>query len=210
VGDRPPVDWTPRRQTTPDGAAPASDLTPADDAATTVVLDADRSCLAFEVRHFGVTILGGRFDGFDIAIPVDAASGLWGLDLRVATASLTTEHAARDARLIGPGWLDASRYPFIDFRCRRVEPVPVLEGTLTRVTGDLTVRGVTRPATWDVELVGRAQDEAGELGAAYSGRLDLVPRHWGLGRPSLTVTVALQLVVLAGDRLLAAGRSNVA
>jgi polyisoprenoid-binding protein YceI len=207
---RTPVDRTPPRRTTPDGAASAAVLAPADAATAAWVLDADRAWLAFEARLFGFTILGGRFDRFDVALPVDTASGRRGLDLRVAAASLDTELAPRDARLVGPAWLDAARYPDIVFRSRRVEPIPVVEGSLTRVTGDLTIRGRTHPAHWDFELVARAQDAAGELGAEYTGRLELAPRKWGLGRASLAVTVVLHLIVLAGDRIADAGGASVA
>jgi polyisoprenoid-binding protein YceI len=167
------------------------------------VVDADKSWLAFEARRFGLTIFGGRFERFDVAIPADTTAGRWRFDLRVAAASVDTGNAVRDARLLSPAWLDAERYPEIVFRSRRVEPIEVLEGELTRVYGDLTIRGATRPAIWQFELLARAQDATGELGAGYSGRLDLAPRRWGLGSASLAVTAVLHLQVLAGDRIVA-------
>jgi polyisoprenoid-binding protein YceI len=169
----------------------------------TWVVDADESWLAFEVRRFGLTILGGRFDCFDVAIPADATAGRWGFDLRVAAASVDTGNSTRDRRLAGPTWLDAARYPEIVFRSRRVDSIPVLEGELTRVRGDLTIHGATRPASWEFELLARARDAAGTLGAGYTGRLALAPRTWGLGSASIAVTVVLHLIVLAGDRIVA-------
>ncbi len=162
-------------------------------AAVTCVVEASETRLGVEMRGLGFPALRGRFDRFWVAIP---AGG--GLDLRVEAASLSTGNAARDARLTGPARLDAARYPEIVFRSRGVEPIPVLEGELTRVTGDLTIRDTTRPARWEFELLARAQDAAGTLGAGYTGRLELSPRTWGLGSASITVTVVLQLMVLAG------------
>lgn len=158
----------------------------------TCPVDAGETRLNVEVRGLGCPALRGRFDRFRVAIP---AGG--GIDLRVETASLSTGNADRDARLTGPARLDAARYPEIVFQSRGVEPIPVLEGELTVVTGDLTIRGAMHPARWEFELVARAQDATGTLGAVYTGRLELSPRTWGLGNASITVTVDLQLMVLA-------------
>jgi polyisoprenoid-binding protein YceI len=171
----------------------------------TWALDADQTRLGFEARRLGVTTFRGRFDRFAVAFRPDAAApGGWALDLQVATASVATGNAARDARLAGATWLDAARYPDIVFRTRRVEPLHDLENSLTRVTGDLTVHGMTREANWEFELLARAQGAAGELGAEYVGRLDFVPWKWGLGSvlPLVrqTVTITLRLLVLAADR----------
>jgi polyisoprenoid-binding protein YceI len=166
----------------------------------TWLLDAEETRLEVEVRSLGVPALRGRFDRFTVAIP---AGG--GLDLLVEAASLSTENPRRDARLTGPGWLDAGRYPEIVFRTRSVEPLHDIENSLTRVGGDLTLRGVTHGANWEFELLARASDAAGELGAGYVGRLEIALRDWGLRGPSPlvrpTATVTLRLTVLAGDRL---------
>jgi polyisoprenoid-binding protein YceI len=166
----------------------------------TWVLDTRETLLGFEVRSFGVPALRGRFDRFTVAIP---AGG--GLDLLVEAASLSTGNPHRDARLTGPGWLDAGRYPEIAFRTRGVEPLHDIENSLTRVGGDLTLRGATHEVNWEFELLDRASDAAGELGAEYVGRLELALRDWGLRSPiplvHPTVTVTLSLTILAGDRL---------
>jgi polyisoprenoid-binding protein YceI len=171
----------------------------------TWVPDAAETALGFEARRLGVTTLRGRFDRFAVTIPADAtAPGGWGLDLRVGTASVSTGNAARDARLAGTTWLDAVRYPEIVFRSRRIEPLHDIDNSLTRVGGDLTVRGRTREANWEFELLARAQGETGALGAQYVGRLEFVPRKWGLGsaHPLVgpIVTITLRLLVLAADR----------
>ena len=171
----------------------------------TWVPDADETSLGFEIRRLGVTTLRGRFDRFAVTIPADAtAPGGWGLDLRVATASVSTGNAARDGRIAGTSWLDATRYPDIVFRSRRIEPLHDIENSLTWVSGDLTIRGKTREANWEFELLARAQGETGELGAQYVGRLEFVPRKWGLGSAlplvGPTVTITLRLLVLAAIR----------
>jgi polyisoprenoid-binding protein YceI len=168
-------------------------------------LDAGKTSLVFEVRRLGVTTLRGRFDRFAAAIRRDRSSPVgWALDLRVATASIATGDPARDARLAGGSSLQAERYPEIVFRTRRAEPLHDIENSLTRVGGDLTVRGTTRQANWEFELLARAEGEAGELGAEYVGSFEFEPWKWGIGSAlplvRQTVTITLRLLVLAADR----------
>jgi polyisoprenoid-binding protein YceI len=171
----------------------------------TWTLDADRTWLEFEVRRLGVPTLRGRFDRFAVAIRPDAADpDTWALDLKVAAASIATGNAARDARLAGGACLDAARYPDVVFQTRHAEPLHDIENSLTRLNGDLTIRGTTREATWEFELLDRALGVEEVLGAEYVGRLEFVPRQWGLRSawplPRPKVTVTLRLTVLAADR----------
>lgn len=159
--------------------------------------EADETWLAFETRRFGLPIVGGRFNRFEIAIPDTGRFAREGFELRIDAGSLDTGNPRRDQRLRGPAWLDAGRFPEIAFQSRRIQPVPVLEGELTRVSGDLTIRGVTHPVDWEFELLARAEAAAGTLGAAYLGSLELSPRWWGVGGPALSVTIWLRLQVVA-------------
>jgi polyisoprenoid-binding protein YceI len=166
--------------------------------------DFDETSLSFEARRLGVTTLRGRFDRFSVEFRPDtvAPSG-WVFDLGIAVASIATGKDTRDARLTGDGVLQAERYPEIVFRTRSVEPLHDLENSLSRVSGDLTVRGVTREANWEFALVARAEGEAGEIGALYVGRLEFQPWKWGLGTSvplvRQVVTITFRLLVLAAD-----------
>jgi polyisoprenoid-binding protein YceI len=170
----------------------------------TWTLDPDATSLEFEARRLGLLSTQGRFDRFAVAIRPDTANpDRWGIDLQVAAASIFTANPRRDSRLAEPAYLDAAKYPEIAFLTRRVEPLHDIEESLSRVTGDLTIRGVTQQAVWEFELLARAVGSTGTLGANYLGRLTFDPRKWGLGTGSLilrpTVTVTLKLLVLANE-----------
>ena len=109
----------------------------------------DSSAITLSVRAFGVTQTGrfGRWSGdirFDPDAPEDAE-----VAITVRAASLTMRQQAVTQRAVGPGFLDAERYPTIRFQLRALEPTA--PGRYT-ARADVTVRDRTRPVTFPVTL----------------------------------------------------------
>lgn len=109
----------------------------------------ESSAITMSVRALGVTQTGrfGRWTGdirFDPDAPEDAE-----VAITVRAASLTMRQAAVTQRAVGPGFLDAERYPTIQFRLRALEPTA--PGRYT-ARADVTVRDRTRPVTFPVTL----------------------------------------------------------
>ncbi|PYV22347.1 MAG: polyisoprenoid-binding protein [Acidobacteria bacterium] len=106
----------------------------------------------FAVRHMMITIVRGHFKNlkgkfhFD---PADPARG--SIEVTIDAASFSTAEPERDAHLRSADFLDVANYPTITFKSTSVEPTGTNH---SKVTGDLTIRGVTRPVILEVEYFG--------------------------------------------------------
>ena len=115
----------------------------------TYQIDSMHSSARFQVRHMMIANVSGTFDTvsgtveFDSAKP-DAAR----LDATIDVNSLHTGDAKRDAHLKGTDFFDAEKFPSITFRSKKTAPAG---GKNFKVTGDLSVRGVTKEVTLDVQ-----------------------------------------------------------
>jgi polyisoprenoid-binding protein YceI len=125
-----------------------------------------------------VTTVRGTFDEVDGTIELDDADPTRSRGrFTVRTASLDTGNAQRDGHLSSPDFFDTERFPTIEFASTRIEP----RGTdRYAVTGDLTIRDVTRPATFEVEVLGFYPSIRGgrRLGLSASATIDR--EAWGL------------------------------
>jgi len=140
--------------------------------------DLAHSSVSFWVRHMMVAKVHGRFTGwrgtleFDERQPATAR-----LDVEIDVASIDTREPQRDAHLRSPDFLDAAQYPHITFKA--VGATPAGTGQF-KVKGDLTIHGVTRPVTLDVEYAGRAKDPWGGERAGFSARTAISRKDYGL------------------------------
>ena len=108
-------------------------------------LDPDHITLLWKVNHLGFSQFVGRFDKVDATLDFDpAVPAASRLEVVVATASIDSRLPDLDDTLRGSGWLDATAFPRPPFVRPRSRPPAT---TTARVTGDLTLHGVTRPVT---------------------------------------------------------------
>ncbi len=161
------------------------------------VLDAERSRIGFVARHRVGGKVRGRFEVFDGAIRVDGvdprASSAW---LTAEVESLETGNQRRDAQL-RKDFLDVATYPAVTFVSTEVAQTG---DRRFDVTGDLTIRGTTRPVTIHFDLV-----EAGET-IRFKASLTIDRHHWNANWNTFTTalvtpTVTLDLDVLATRQL---------
>ena len=139
---------------------------------TTWKLDPAHTDITFSAKHMMITTVRGTFADVDGTLEIDdanpaTASGV----IRVQTASLSTGFGARDTHLRSADFFDVETWPEIVVRFDGVRHV---KGDDYHVTADVTIRDVTRPVTFDVELEGIGVDGKGgqHLGASASITLD--------------------------------------
>ena len=111
--------------------------------------DPEHTGVHFKVRHLMVSSVRGEFEKVTGKIVYDEADVTKSAaDITIDTASISTRLAKRDEHLRGPDFLDVAKYPVITFKSKRVEKAG--NGTL-KMTGDLTIRGVTKEVVLTVE-----------------------------------------------------------
>ena len=145
--------------------------------AGTFSIDTSHSAAAFSVRHLMVSKTKGRFTDFsgDITIaesPLDSS-----VNVVIQTASITTGDEQRDGHLRSADFLDVENHPTLEFKSTSVRHV---KGDKFEVTGDLTVRGITKPVTLDLEYTGAALDPWGGQRAAFSATTKINREDFGL------------------------------
>jgi polyisoprenoid-binding protein YceI len=140
------------------------------------VLDSTSTRIGFAVRAM-VTKVRGQFDAVAGSARLDGANPPGSsVRLTVQAASIQTRNRRRDDHLRGH-FLDAGRPPAITFTSTGVEQSGPARFT---VTGELTMRGVTRPVTVSLELTAVASDPAGRLRVSFSGQVTVSRQDWGV------------------------------
>jgi polyisoprenoid-binding protein YceI len=144
---------------------------------TTWTIDPAHSTIEFVAKHMMITTVKGRFAEFEGTVVADednVANST--VDVTMRAASLDTRSEQRDAHLRSPDFLDVESYPEVTFRSTRID------GTKDefQLTGDLTIRGTTRPITLDVTFEGEGKDPWGGTRASFSAKGKFDRRDFGL------------------------------
>ena len=142
----------------------------------TYVIDASHSEVGFTARHAMVTKVRGRFSDLEgtIVIGTDEASS--SATASIKTTSIDTGSPDRDAHLRSGDFFDVATYPEITFRSTDVRG----SGEDYQVDGELTIKGVTRPVTLDVDFGGVATDPFGNVRVGFSGIVTVNRKDFGL------------------------------
>ncbi len=144
----------------------------------TYTIDPAHSRIGFVARHAMVTKVRGSFDEFDGSGYFDAANPASSkLELTIKAASIDTRNADRDAHLRSNDFFDMGTYPEITFSSTSVEQTGDVH---FRVTGDLTIKGVTRPVAVDFEYTGNAVDPYGNQRVGFEGTAVVNRKDWGV------------------------------
>jgi polyisoprenoid-binding protein YceI len=142
-------------------------------------IDPAHSHVEFAVRHLMISTVKGCFADVQGMIRMDEADPSTDfVDVTIGVASIDTRQEERDSDLRSADFFDVTRFPTITFRSRRVQGNP-LEGDF-RLTGDLTIRGITRELTLDASVGGRMMDPAGEERAGFSAQTKIDRTDFGL------------------------------
>ncbi|GLW18940.1 polyisoprenoid-binding protein [Streptomyces sp. NBRC 13847] len=141
-------------------------------------IDPAHSSIGFTVRHAMVTNVHGAFGDFEGALRLDGTDpsrSTASLDVKIA--SVDTGIADRDGHLRSADFFDAESFPLMTFRSTAAERVA---GDRYRITGDLTLRDVTKPLTIDLEFHGSATDVYGAERVGFEGGAEILRSDWGL------------------------------
>ncbi len=111
-------------------------------------IDPAHSTIAFSVKHMTISSVRGEFQKFSGTVKADGAPTTAQVVATIDTSSIDTRQAKRDEHLRSPDFLEVAKYPTMTFKSTRIEPAG--EGKF-KVTGDLTLHGVTKPVVLDVE-----------------------------------------------------------
>jgi polyisoprenoid-binding protein YceI len=141
-------------------------------------IDPTHSRIGFVARHAMVAKVRGSFNEF-------AGSGYFDADnpaashaeLTITAASIDTRNADRDAHLRSNDFFDMENHPEIRFVSTAVERH---DAETYRVTGDLTIKGVTKPVTVDFEYTGTAVDPYGNQRIGFEGATTVNRKDWGV------------------------------
>jgi polyisoprenoid-binding protein YceI len=141
-------------------------------------IDTSHSGVHFTVRHMVISKVRGAFNRWQGRLDFDAANPAASkVSVRIETASIDTRDEKRDGHLRSPDFFDAERHPHITFESTKVEPV---EGNEYRVTGDLTIHGVTRPVVLAAEYLGAGKDPWGGERAGFTAKTKINRKDFGL------------------------------
>ena len=133
-------------------------------------IDPAHSSVDFVSRHLMITKVRGRFAEVFGTITIDEEPERSHVDAMVNVASLNSGNADRDRHLLSADFFDADEYPTIVFRSTKIEPGG---SGAWHVTGDLTVRDVTRAVTLDVNFDGANATPDGDERVAFSAATEI-------------------------------------
>jgi polyisoprenoid-binding protein YceI len=144
--------------------------------AGTWTVDPVHSSVGFTVRHLMVSKVRGSFKDFSAEI-VTAADPLQSkVSATVQMASINTGEPDRDQHLRTNDFFDIEQFPTMSFTSTRLEG----SGSDYKVTGDLTIKGVTRPATFDLEVNGVEQDPWGNTRSGFTLTGSILRKEFGM------------------------------
>jgi len=145
----------------------------------TYQIDPDHSSFQFKVRHMTVSNVRGEFKKVKGVVTIDEKD-LTGLKVEVTldAASVNTDNAKRDDHLRSEDFLDAAKYPTITFVSKKVTKV---DENRLKVVGDLTIRGVTREVSVDVDGPSpEVKDPGGNIRRGATGTLKINRKDFGM------------------------------
>ncbi|MFV5995329.1 YceI family protein [Streptomyces sp. NPDC056231] len=170
------------RKSTAAPSAPAPATVAVDPALTALTgeyaIDPAHSSIGFTVRHAMVTNVRGSFGEHEGTLKLDGhnpANSAASIDVKIA--SVDTGITDRDGHLVSGDFFDAEKFPLMSFRSTQAEQ---LGGDKYRITGDLTIKDVTRPLAIDLEFNGSATDVYGNERVGFEGSADILRSDWGL------------------------------
>ncbi|MER7835137.1 YceI family protein [Streptomyces sp. NPDC096040] len=141
-------------------------------------IDPAHTTLGFVARHAMVTNVKGSFRQFEGSLHLNGADPSKSTaSLDITMDSITTGSPDRDGHLKSADFFKTDEFPTMTFRSTKAE---ALGGDDYRITGDLTILGVTKPVTIDLEFNGAAKDPFGNDRVGFEGKAEIKRSDWGV------------------------------
>lgn len=141
-------------------------------------IDTAHSVVEFSVKHLVVATAKGRFTKvsgqaeFDEANPANS----W-IEATIDASSINTGDEKRDGHLVSPDFFEVEKYPTITFKSKKVEK----DGGDYKITGDLTMHGVTKEVTLQTEYSGQTKNPfSGNIHAGFSAHTSINRKDFDL------------------------------
>ncbi len=126
------------------------------------VADTIHSEIGFQIRHLMISNVKGKFANFEASAIADADFKNAEINFTAQVDSLSTGDAQRDGHVKSPDFFDAEKFPTITFKSSS------FDSGSGKITGDLTMHGVTLPVTLTVEFGGIAVDPYGQTKSGFT------------------------------------------
>jgi polyisoprenoid-binding protein YceI len=140
-------------------------------------IDTAHTVVSFTGKHMMITKVRGIFKDVTGTIEYDeAAPARSSVEVTIPTATVETGMEARDSHLRSPDFLDVENHPAMSFRSTSIAP----RGDRWAITGDLTIRGVTRPVVLEAEALGIVKGMDGRRHAGFEASTKIKRSDWGL------------------------------
>jgi polyisoprenoid-binding protein YceI len=139
-------------------------------------VDPSHAEVGFVGRHFGLSRIRGRFTGVQGTVVVADDPAESSVEVVIDMASVSSGDQSRDDHLRSADFFDVEQHPTATFRSTGIAHA----GATATMTGDLTIKGVTRPVELAVTYAGHVADPWGNDRAVFSARGTIEREDWGL------------------------------
>lgn len=144
----------------------------------TWLVDHAHSTVGFEVKHMMVSKVRGQFDTFKADVEAEDLTDLTTAKIvfKFDGDSIDTRNKERDKHLKSADFFDIENYPAIDFKSTNI----IKNGDRYKVFGDVTIKGITKPVTFDVEFGGKGTNPLGVEVFGYEAEATINREEFGL------------------------------
>ena len=139
-------------------------------------IDASHSTVGFSVRHMMVSKVRGYFRSFSGEIVTAEDPAQSSVTARINMDSIDTRQEQRDAHIRSADFFDVGNHTEMTFRSTAV----ATDGADWTITGDLTIKGITKPVTLELELNGFGPDAYGGTRAGFSAKTEISRKEYGV------------------------------
>ena len=144
------------------------------------IVDATHSAALFQVRHFGVSFVSGRFTDISGTIGVDRENlENSSVEIVIRTASVNTDHEERDSHLRNADFFDVQKYPTMRFKSSKIKKITDTAG---EVTVSFTLHGVTQTITLNVTFLGEFDVPWGQHRAGFETSFTIKRSDYGMDK----------------------------
>jgi len=142
------------------------------------IIDAAHTNINFAVSHMVISEVTGNFKEFDgiVVSSKDDFSDAY-IEVSINAKSINTESNDRDNHLRSVDFFDVENHPLITFKSNSVD---VKENGKLAISGELTIRGISKPVVLDIRFKGQAVNPWGQIVAAFKASTTLNRKSWGL------------------------------
>ena len=141
-------------------------------------IDPAHSQITLSVRHMMISNVHGRFENFTGTVNFDEEQPEnSSVEVQIEAASINTREPKRDAHLKSPDFLNAEKFPYLTFKSKKVVRKDENHGL---IIGDLTIRGISREVTLDVEYSGQSKSPWGATSAGFTATTQINRKDWDL------------------------------